>query len=907
MYLKHLTIEGFRGIGSNLDLPFGKRTIIFGPNGSGKTSALQAIAWAIYGKLPTLSGTVFTREDAIVNDFLYDTSAKVTLTLSDDLTISRTRRKQSSTTKGSNPLTLSTPADDPQRIVEELVGLNLDEFFAAVFLFQETIRDFITTTPEKRSATVDRMLGTSLLRSLVRAVDPKLPANAIEEAGSRIASIDQQLAQAAVISREVIQQRKSQYGDPTELPRLLDRICEYLLPVTELLRLPAPEAGLSSLASLVGIARNAQLGEVRELENHASRINNIKDRYIQAIESDWKQIEERKRQYGDTSELSSLIDEIEEDIANLSVLLDISEPDLNVAALENWLETARNAQLDIVSDLEQKVGRLSTLKDRHERISGEMVEEVHIPADLLSRRSAIQSELNTLNLRATDLVKQLGRRQAVETELAELRTQVADLPGLQNEITRIQSDLERLDAEGKQGSLYNQIFSIGQQYLEQIRPEHCPLCKQQIRDLQALLQNLRRETPPDVEKLQGEYTALRNSLTIKQRRAEQLSQKENQLLELEKELTTIPEDIEAELEDTQNKIQAQTNELTSNIAEINQFEARVKLANATREQLDAVLQQIEPELGRSPSEDVAGELGQESYTVRARIEEVRSVDFQQVSVNVDRAKQLSQIQTDEAVLAEQLEGIFAEAERLIGRRTAANENIIEILDQATQTTATQTAQVQSLDFSVIETELNRARQLEQIRIDDERARDLESSFRTAEQEKARLKYRIQRFTELRNALQDIAETAKLRQQSVVTELVNALDIHRFYQQLSPHPTYRQLQLEPELTSKGTFDYWIKALTDDRSHSTYVQTRFSTAQANAAAIAIFLAVNEHLSKKLETIILDDPSQSMDAEHKQKLAQTLSDIPRQVIVSTQDEQMLQFLTEAFDVHVLHELGS
>jgi DNA repair exonuclease SbcCD ATPase subunit len=142
MYLKHLTLSAFRGVGSNLDLPFAKRTIIFGPNGSGKTSVLQAIPWAIYGKLPILSGTVYTREDALVNDFLAGSSAEVTLTFSDDVTISRTRRKQSSTTRGDNPLNLFLPVDDAQVAVENLVGLNLDEFFGGI-----SIRDYPTPSP----------------------------------------------------------------------------------------------------------------------------------------------------------------------------------------------------------------------------------------------------------------------------------------------------------------------------------------------------------------------------------------------------------------------------------------------------------------------------------------------------------------------------------------------------------------------------------------------------------------------------------------------------------------------------------------------------------------------------------------------------------------------------------------
>jgi len=65
------------------------------------------------------------------------------------------------------------------------------------------------------------------------------------------------------------------------------------------------------------------------------------------------------------------------------------------------------------------------------------------------------------------------------------------------------------------------------------------------------------------------------------------------------------------------------------------------------------------------------------------------------------------------------------------------------------------------------------------------------------------------------------------------------------------------------------------------------------------------VNQHLSKELETIILDDPSQSMDPEHQLRLAQTLASIPRQVIVATEDPRTLERLAGAFEKPIIHEL--
>lgn len=907
MYIKHLALSGFRGIGAHLDLPFAKRTIIFGPNGSGKTSLLQAIPWAIYGKLPALSGTVYTREDALVNDF-YDASiAEVTLEFSGDVAISRTRRKQSSTTRGNNPLSLSIPADDEQLALENLIGLNLDEFFAAVFLYQETIRDFITTTPEKRGETIDRMLGAYLIRSLVKAIDPKLAADAILETKKRIEDIDQQLVQASVMNREVIRKRKEEYGDPRELSELEGRISEALLPIVQILDIPAPEPHLSSLEQTLTDAREAQLKRVQELENRGVRFGSLKTQYKQTIEIGWEKISQRKRQTGDPSELPTLIEEIAGGCVSKSTLLGIPEPSPAVSDLRVWLSTAQRTQLDLISSLEQKSARIAALQDRYQSVALDVTEDVQIPHELLNQRAAIQERLNTLNQEVSSLEKRLLRQHAIKDELAVLVEQVTALPPLQDEVARIQDQVERLEAERAKGSLYSQILSIGQQYLEQTEPDHCPLCKQQIGNLSALLRLLHEETPPDADAMQQASSELRAELSAKQKSADALVQRENQIVTLERELATLPEDLEAQAEYTQNTIQELTDDLTSVVAEINEAEARVKSANATKQLLSTLLGQIQSELGHPLGESIETDLRLGLETIRTRIEEIRLLDFQLITDKLDRVDQLNKIQQDEAQLLKQLDSILQEAERLIGQPISREETLIAVLDHAIQATSQRTAQVQHLEMGTVEKELNRAKQIEGIRKDEETLQQLESGFRTAQQEKQRLTYRIQRLVQLRSALQDIAETAKLRQQTIVMQLINALDVDRFYQQLDPHPAYCQLQIEPELTSRGTFNYWIKALTAERSHGTYVQTRFSTAQANAAAIAIFLAVNDHLSTNFETVILDDPSQSMDAAHKKRLAQTLTTIPRQVIVATEDEEMLHCLTEVFDDYICHQLES
>lgn len=1059
MYLEHLSISGFRGVGDQLDLPLTHRTIIYGPNGSGKSSILQAIAWALYGKLPLFSGGVFTREDALVNDFLDNGKAEVVLTLSGGKIIRRQRNKRNSTGAGATLPTLSFLAADPQAAIEQLLGLNQAEFFAAVFLHQETIRDFLTTTSEERSATIDRMIGTHLLRTLIKSVDPSVPDKAIKEAQKAIERIDSQLSQAAVINREVIQKKKDQYGDPATLPQVLASAQHKLTPILRDLELTVPETTLESLSAGLSAARQAQLervsvltkqaGEllmlkqsheqaaetswyavreqkaqwgdptelpglaqaihsrlmsvcqklefaqpghtlnalesslasarraqptmVGQLEQQISSLNTLKERYLQATVASWQGVSERKAQWGDPGDLPSLLSEIQNNLTSILHSLVLPTPQSTFPALEKSLADARRVLPGTIGKLERQAGQLSTLRERYQQASQEVVEDMTVPPGLIARRKDLQSRVEALNREIPTLTGALNELHIKQEQAGELRDQVKALPGLRTEIEHLQNELQRLEAVGKQGQLYNQVLDVGRQYLEQARPEHCPICKQEIEDLGHLLDTLRSESPADVEKMRQEFKSLKQQLVAQESQVSTLASRQKQLLDLEGELSQFPADLEQQIAQKWRESEQAADELAGVQAEITQIEGRIRLAAENLQRLQTLVQEIRAALGRDPEPDPMSTLEQATVVARQHAADLGAFDFQPIDDRLARARQLNQIEREEARLRRQVQETRTEVEKVLG--PATDEEISIRFDQTTQVLRTRISEIQSLDFQPVADDLARARQLEQIQEEETRLRQeldamqasvrqtlhltteetdlraaleraiqdaqdrttlvnaldlkpaeaelqraaqlsqiqrdeaelrhLESNYQAANREKARLNHQIRRLAELREALLDIAETTKRHQETIVLDVLNNLDIHRYYQQLDPHPAYTQLQIEPEQTNKGTYNYWIKALTDDYAHGTYVQTRFSTAQENCAAIAIFLAVNQHLSQKLETLILDDPSQSMDPEHKQRLASTLAAIPRQIIIATEDPQMYGFLKDAFDAPKIHEL--
>jgi len=280
------------------------------------------------------------------------------------------------------------------------------------------------------------------------------------------------------------------------------------------------------------------------------------------------------------------------------------------------------------------------------------------------------------------------------------------------------------------------------------------------------------------------------------------------------------------------------------------------------------------------------------------------LDIQPIANDLTLANQLQAIIDEETYLLQQIEAVKKEIRKTLNL-SGEDLDYKSILENAHKEALAKAAHVQDIDLKPIEEKIQQAERIEEIVKDEIDLRGLENNNQAANREKNRLNHQISRLVELRDALLDIAETTKQHQSTIITNVLSNLDIHHYYQLLDPHPAYTALQIEPELTDKGTYNYWIKALTEDYSHGTYVQTRFSTAQANCAAIAIFMAVNQHLSKNLETILLDDPSQSMDPEHKLRLAQTLANNPRQVIVATEDPAMYGFLKQSFEAPTIYEL--
>ena len=166
-------------------------------------------------------------------------------------------------------------------------------------------------------------------------MDPKIPNKAIEAAQEKIDLIEKTLSQASVLNREMIDGKKAQYGDPSNLPEVLATALNKLSPILTELGMPVPEATLDQLNTSLSAARQAQLEHVSTLTKQAGELRNLQERHHNAAELNWQNVRQLKNQFGDPSELPELLQSIHEQLVPIGQKLGLPQPGGSLVELEH--------------------------------------------------------------------------------------------------------------------------------------------------------------------------------------------------------------------------------------------------------------------------------------------------------------------------------------------------------------------------------------------------------------------------------------------------------------------------------------------------------------------------------------------------------------------------------------------
>lgn len=164
-----LTLDGFRSYRGRTTFDWRGRSLVgvVGPIGAGKSSILDAVAFALYGKTPT-----FERDTKSLIHQLADTS-HVELRFEVDGQVWRVVRalRRSRAASGHQLERLASDAPDAEVIervtkereirtrVEQLLGMDFDAFCRSVLLAQNRFAEFLNATPTQRNEVLKGVFG----------------------------------------------------------------------------------------------------------------------------------------------------------------------------------------------------------------------------------------------------------------------------------------------------------------------------------------------------------------------------------------------------------------------------------------------------------------------------------------------------------------------------------------------------------------------------------------------------------------------------------------------------------------------------------------------------------------------------------------------------------------------------
>ncbi len=400
-----------------------------GANGAGKSSLLDAITWALWGRARA------KRDDDMI--YLSQNDMHVQLDFEQEGTIYRVIRKRSRRQRGTGSLDLFAEVDDEwvtqsepairdtQNKINRLLRLDYETFVHSAFLQQGKADAFTTKAPAQRKQILSDILGLAAWEGY-------------EEATKDI--LKSITAELGVIDMRV-----------TEIER-------------ELLKEPGLQAVLVEAQQAQQEAQDSLTAAEKQLEEvaHApAEMRNAQERLAEC--------ERRKREH--ERDLEAIASDIERQTTRAADYQSIIEARADIEAGYAALQSARQAD----TDLADKLMQLSDFDAQHHELENQ----------LRDARAELENEASAYEARIAELSRALEL--ADPDELSVVQSDVFTLQERENERNRLdeltrQMSEERANLSGLQEGLETEGKTIRKRLaeLQATQDPICPLCGQPL-------------------------------------------------------------------------------------------------------------------------------------------------------------------------------------------------------------------------------------------------------------------------------------------------------------------------------------------------------------------------------------------------------------------------------------------
>jgi len=621
-------------------------------------------------------------------------------------------------------------------------------------------------------------------------------------------------------------------------------------------------------ASVVNRSLRAVQGIVEQLSIQRKTINDTKVAEERALESAKarlieKGVDAEKLDQAINSLLSETKQVMDETVKELALdelasrLLGLEIPIERVDKIEETLDEIKDIKrelasvaLKLIRKAQNKVLELDLLEKQHTSYLNQLT-------DLkLKDKAEIDNQMETVNVQLTELDKQLKRLRAKEGRLTDLKEDVYRVFNRINELSiEVQSIIKNYGDENvikqKQCMLieqedtlkqdldrlgvYNNLLNLAITYIEAAKENVCPVCDRPI-EYGNILSSIQRKISEELIKHMEEL----------RQRLQKVKEDKEKLMETLKELKRLRKAL--------GEYEAKLDEARKQFYEITKIEP-----------IEPLLSLIDSQIGELRKN--LDEYGQEIGEFNMRLNELK------------RARSIIENLTS-------VEKKISEALGISGSSAELSESLLKGAKSKKEE-----LEKLRLTYERVENLDERINMLEDIATLFRRSASVNALSKSLEEIDQKLfiqQEKLQKLQELVEALTDIRDATNSIKMEALEDILSIIrnDLNIVFSRLLGHPFFIKLQLIPE-GEGGAHIYRIAAQSKDEAYTTYVRTRFSQTQRNLVAISLFFAMAKRSPAGL--VILDDPSQSLDLEHKKSLIEVLQALMNeiQVIVATQDE--------------------
>lgn len=537
--LTQIELQNFRGI-RNLFVDLSANIVfIYGANGSGKTSIIDAIEWAVTGKVDRLTQAWPDDEkrqpDPIINLFSDVAYARAALTVSLDHLERQILRHGSLSQSELRQIDARSNVDD-RDIIDEVVGTSAPDnerklhiehlrelFRSSHFLGQSTMRDFLERTkPKERFDSLSKMLGAEAFVFFRRKVDQiieKLSSSlnssrfeADESARlleTRQAEIDKQEREFADVSKAMSESESAS----DRATGIRNRLSILGLPLSEeQIRITSPSFSGGAIEAIATLAEeqvkaavsqsNKRLSELRIVANNLRQqtdldaLAGIAADKIRAISSELDELTRQRNTLVETCKAyDASLAESKKSLAQVREKL--GEYQWLLRNLQPWKRL-----LNEYKSLTEQIDRTAAARDTKEQEYNKLQTELRLLKDRSGQLDRARLALSQKHQSVRSLLTELPQSQNNTTRIEEIQRLIDTSNHELSECTRKLQDLERQRQEQSAAlttlqahlGILEQSMTRKEALVEELRQyidsSICPVCGHDHTSVDTLLSRL---------------------------------------------------------------------------------------------------------------------------------------------------------------------------------------------------------------------------------------------------------------------------------------------------------------------------------------------------------------------------------------------------------------------------------